>query len=255
MNSKSFDGFKKNDNDLKIESQLESHIVDHKIEPLDVLKLFPVLARRQWLKRFLAHVELFKMTLEVPGDVAELGVYRGLGLMTWANLLETYCLGDRTKIVYGFDNWAGFKNFDLEDHTVNIDSGKVEGGFNPESFHSELLNAISVFDDDRFIPYKPRIKLIDGQIENSSIEFAVNNPGVRFSLVHFDCDLYAPTKAALNAFWPLVSRGGLLLFDEYGMLDWPGETKAVDEFLAERPGLKLRTFTWTNCPGAYLIKP
>ena len=29
--------------------------------------------------------------------------------MTWANLLETYSIGNRTKIVYGFDNWKGFK--------------------------------------------------------------------------------------------------------------------------------------------------
>jgi hypothetical protein len=41
-------------------------------------------------------------------DIAELGMFRGLGLMTWANLLESYCIGDRTKIVYGFDNWKGF---------------------------------------------------------------------------------------------------------------------------------------------------
>jgi len=30
-----------------------------------------------------------------------------------------------------------------------------------------------------------------------------------------------------------LSVGGLILFDEYGFDDWPGETKAADEFLAE----------------------
>ncbi|MCA4916759.1 MAG: macrocin-O-methyltransferase, partial [Phenylobacterium sp.] len=71
----------------------------------------------------------------------------------------------------------------------------------------------------------------------------------------FDCDLYAPTKAALEALWPKVSRGGVVLFDEYGIPDWPGETQAVDEFLADKPVLKLETFTWTNAPAAYLVKP
>jgi hypothetical protein len=70
------------------------------------LKLFPVLARRHWLKRFLAYVDLFQETLDVLGDIAELGVFRGLGLMTWANLLEAYCISDRTKTVYEFDNWS-----------------------------------------------------------------------------------------------------------------------------------------------------
>ena len=100
-----FDGFKKTGLDEDIEENLIKHMEKYKIAPIDALKLFPVLARRQWLKRFLAHNEMFLKTLEVPGDIAELGVFRGQGLMTWANFLESYCISDRTKIVYGFDNW------------------------------------------------------------------------------------------------------------------------------------------------------
>ena len=47
----------------------------------------------------------------------------------------------------------------------------------------------------------------------------------------------------------------MVLFDEYGIPDWQGETQAVDEFLADKPGLRLETFTWTNSPAAYLVKP
>ena len=101
-----------------------------------------------------------------------------------------------------------------------------------------LESAISIFDADRFIPIKPRIKLIDGDIEQSVPAFVRDNPGVRFSLVHFDCDLYRPTKIALEALWPHVSRGGVILFDEYAIADWPGETAAVDEFLADKPEVR-----------------
>ena len=132
------------------------------------MKNFAVLARRQALKRFLAHVELFKMTLDVPGDIAEFGVFRGLGLFTWANLLESYCIGDRTKVVYGFDNWQGFTGFSEQDSVPLADAGKTVGGFNPARFHEEVLDAIAIFDADRFIPFKPRIKLIDGNIEKPS---------------------------------------------------------------------------------------
>jgi len=251
---RTFDGFKKTGPDSVIEDAIEAHIEKHRLAPLDVLKLFPVLARRQWLKRFLAHVELFKMTLDVPGDIAELGVFRGLGLMTWANLLEAYCIGDRTKVVYGFDNWRGFTHFDPADGNPVAEAHKMIGEFNPEPFRQELMDAIAIFDQDRFIPWKARVKLVDGQIEETVFKFVEENPGVRFSLIHFDCDLYAPTKAALEALWPRVSRGGILLFDEYGIHDWPGETKAVDEFLADKPGLRLQTFNWTNAPAAFLVR-
>ena len=253
--NRSFDGFKKTGPDSGIEDRLEAHFAQFGVTALDAVKHFMVLARRQWLKRFLAHTELFRLTLEVPGDVAELGVFRGMGLFTWANLLEAYSIGDRTKIVFGFDNWRGFSGLSPEDGKPSAPAHKVEGGFDPSHFRNELESAIAIFDADRFVPWKARIRLIDGDIEQTVPEFVAENPGVRFSLVHFDCDLYRPTKAALDAVWTRVSRGGVLLFDEYSIHDWPGETRAVDEFLADKPGVALRKLPWTNTPAAYLIKP
>ena len=247
-----FDGFKKSAADAALEERIEQHCANYDLSFVEAVHHFPLLARRQMLKRFLAHNDFFKMTLDVPGDVAELGVFRGLGLMTWANLLEAYCIGDRTKVIYGFDNWQGFRGFDAQDGKADAHAGKVPGGFS--AVKEELENAISIFDNDRFIPNKPRIKLIDGDIEQSVPAFVRDNPGVRFSLVHFDCDLYRPTKIALEALWPHVSRGGVILFDEYAIADWPGETAAVDEFLADKPGLRVKTLPWTNAPAGYLVK-
>ncbi len=249
------DGFKKSGLDRDVEARIADHCHRFGIDSITAVKQFAVLARRQALKRFLAHVELFKMTLDVPGDIAELGVFRGAGLFTWGNLLESYCVGDRTKVVYGFDNWRGFTKLSEQDGVNGADVGRVAGGFDPGAYRAELESAIEIFDSDRFIPGKPRIVLVDGNIEETVPKFAAERPGVRFSLVHFDCDLYAPTKAALNALWNKVSRGGVVIFDEYAIADWPGETAAVDEFLADKPGIRLQTFTWTNVPGAYLVKP
>jgi hypothetical protein len=250
-----FHGFGHSGVDDTIDARLGDHFERFGVEPLDALKLFPVLARRQWLKRFLAHAELFRLSLEVPGDVAELGVFRGLGLMTFANLLEAYSIGNRTKTVYGFDNWAGFAKFSAEDGAENAGIQKTIGGFSPGAYREELENAIEIFDADRFVPWKKRVKLIDGDIAETVPRFLEENPGVRFSFVNFDCDLYEPTKRALDVIWPRVSRGGVLLFDEYAIKDWPGETKAVDEFLEQHPGLRVQTLPWTNLPAGYLIKP
>lgn len=254
MEVKPFDGMKKSGLDVDVEQRIAAHIDRHRLDGLDVLKLFPVLIRRHWLKRFLAHVEFFKMALEVPGDIAELGVWRGAGLMTWGNLLEAYAIGNRTKVVYGFDNWTGFGALAPEDGSEIPTAGKTVGGFNPEQYYDELREAIGLFDSDRFIGQKARVVLVKGEIESTVPRFVAEHTGVRLSLVHFDCDLYRPTKAALAALWPIVSVGGVVLFDEYGIHDWPGETRAVDEFLAERPGLRLRTLSWTNTPAAYLTK-
>jgi hypothetical protein len=250
-----FDGTVKSGFDQHIESMLTECLEKAGITHLEAVHHFPVYARRQNLKRFLAHSELFRMTLDVPGDIAELGVFRGLGLFTWANLLEAYSIGDRTKTVYGFDNWRGFEEVAAADGGTDERMRRVVGGYSPADFRQSVEDAIAVFDADRFIPQKPRIKLIDGNIAKTAGEFTLQNPGVRFSLIHFDCDMYEPTKAGLEALWPRLVRGGVVIFDEYAIKEWPGETQAVDEFLAERPELRLRTFDWTNSPGAYLVKP
>jgi hypothetical protein len=252
--SRSFDGFRKTGLDSSIEDKLAAHCVRFGIDPLTAVNLFPVLLRRQNLKRFLAHAELFKLTLDVPGDIAEVGVFRGLGLMTWANLLESYCIGDRTKIVYGFDNWQGFSALAPQDGGDVDEVQKKQGGFSPAQYKEELEAAIRIFDEDRFIPWKPRVKLVEGQVEDTAQRFVLDNPGIRFSLIHLDCDLYRPTKAALEAFWPRLSRGGVILFDEYAIKDWPGETKAVDEYFADISGVKVRTLSWTNAPAGYVVK-
>lgn len=248
-----FDGFRKIGLDNEIEKDLIEHCAKYKISPLDAIKLFPVLARRQWMKRFLAHHELFIKTLEVPGDIVELGVFRGQGLMTWANFLESYCISDRTKIVYGFDNWKGFVFVNKEDGENVQDLQKYEGGFSPKAYYDELKDAIKIFDRDRFIPWKDRVKLIEGNIEETVPRFVENNPGIRFSLVHFDCDMYQPTKAGLEYFWPRLSKGGIFLFDEYAIKEWPGETKAVDDYFIDK-NVKIRKLTWNNVPAGYVIK-
>src|ERR1043166_6196861 len=141
------DGFAKSNLDSEVEIRIAEHCARFSIDPLTAVKHFPVLARRQLLKRFLAHVELFKLALEVPGDIAELGVFRGLGLFTWANLLQAYCIGNRTKTVYGFDNWQGFTDFAPEDARPSEGAGKVIGGFDPGGYLDELNDAIAIFDN------------------------------------------------------------------------------------------------------------
>src|SRR5882672_7627793 len=49
------------------------------------LEHFPKFIRRQRLTRFLSLYEIFKRILPVKGSIVECGVYKGFGLMSWAN--------------------------------------------------------------------------------------------------------------------------------------------------------------------------
>ena len=56
----------------------------------------------------------------------------------------------------------------------------------------------------------------------------------RIALLHLDCDLYDSYRLALETLYDKVQPGGVVMFDEYNETRWPGATKAIDEFFAER---------------------
>lgn len=240
------------DND--IEQRLDAHFEKFGINNREIWRNFQIYTRRVFLKKFLAHYEFFQMVKDLPGDIVELGVFRGASLFSWANFMEIRNMGDRHKRVIGFDNFAGFGEMDAKDGAAKPDQHKAEGGFSSAGFYEQLKDAIAIYDADRFIPYKARIVLVEGDIEESVPRWVTENPGHRISLLHCDVDLYRPTKVALEQLWPLVVPGGVVLFDEYGIPPWEGESRAVDEFFADK-GVKLRRLDWSSNPGAYVIKP
>lgn len=57
----------------------------------------------------------------------------------------------------------------------------------------------------------------------------------KFALVHVDVDLYEPTLAAFEFFYPRLVPGGMMVCDDYGFASCPGARKAVDEYFSGRP--------------------
>lgn len=249
--NKPYSGITNFQQDDLVESYLKKHFDIFNVDALDASKYFPIYSRRIFLKKFLAHYELFRLTYNLPGDIVELGVYRGTSLMSWANFMEIRNMGDRQKVVWGFDNFKGFTNITEKDGKRDEVVDKSEGGFNAHPFEQSLEDAIDIFDQDRFIPYKKRIRLIKGDIEETVPRFIKDNPGVRISLLHFDCDMYEPTMTGLKHLWPIVVPGGVVAFDEYGIRPWEGESRAVDEFFKNQT---MRRLDWSPNPGAFIIK-
>ena len=72
----------------------------------------------------------------------------------------------------------------------------------------------------------------------------------KIALLHIDCDFYQPTALCLRRWYPHVSLGGYIQFDDYLMFQ--GCTKAVNEFLESHPDIRLQTFGELGRGGAFL---
>ena len=124
-----FDGRANFPADDDIEALLDAHFEKYGITKQEICRNFQIYTRRIFLKRFLAHYECFRMTVDLPGDIVELGVYRGASLMSWANFLEIRNMGDRQKQVFGFDNFQGITSLDEKDGKQDSLVSKQMGGY------------------------------------------------------------------------------------------------------------------------------
>jgi hypothetical protein len=89
-----------------------------------------------------------------------------------------------------------------------------------------------------------RVAIVDGDIAETAPAFAETHPGFKISLLHLDLDAAAPTFSALQAFWPRLSRGGIVVLDEYAVDKW-SESKAVDDFFADKD-VEIKTLPYAD---------
>ena len=233
--------------DETLRELLRQHIDDH-----DLIANLASFGRRMHFMKAFAHYEVFRKIEALPGDIIECGVYKGSSLLTFARFLETFCPGDRTRKVLGFDHFRGLADRTEKDG-LDDRVGNTAEGWNPSAFRDTLFALVDAFNKDSFVPQRPRIELVDGDVCKTAGEYAAANPGLRISLLHLDMDLYAPTLAALEAFWPRILTGGVVLFDEFAIREWPGETEAVETFFKGKVP-RIEKFGFASAPGGYLIK-
>jgi hypothetical protein len=219
----------------------------------DMLRNWPAYIMRRDLPRFLSHYELFKQVVDLPGCIVELGVYRGASFFTWSILMESFCPYDRSRKVFGFDSFEGLQDFTHRDGKLDTAVQKSIGGYKATA--EEVRNLVGMHNSDNMIPGTKRCQLVVGRLEHSIPSFLEQNPGLKIALLHFDVDLYEPTKIGLEMLYPLVLKGGVVCFDEYGLVPWQGETQAADEYF-EKLGLapKILKHSFAQTPHGYFIK-
>ncbi len=155
-------------------------------------------------------VDFVVLTANLPGDIAEVGVYKG-GTAKLLTLLTT-------KRIYLFDTFIGMppvKPIDLH----------REGDFSDTSLKSvdELLYPASNY---------RLLKGIFPRVNSEYVEYRT------FSFVHLDVDIYDSVAECLEFFIPRMDKGGIIALDDYLEPNCPGAKLAADA-IAITHGLKI----------------
>ena len=163
----------------------------------------------------------------VSGDFAELGVYKGNSARVLCHFAE-----QEHRRVFLFDTFSGFDERDLK----GVDNARRR------QFYDNSLEAVKAF------VQSPQAIFVAGRFPESITSEAAQ---ANYALVHIDCDLYEPAKAALEFFYPRLVAGGLLIMHDYSSRIWDGIRHAVDDFVATIPE---QIVLWPDKSGTAVVR-
>ncbi len=193
------------------------------------------------MAKMLAHYELYKMIMDKPGDVIEMGVFKGASFMRWAKFRNIFENNFSRKII-GFDIFGEFPEADEIDKITREKFITTAGnlGISVEEL-KEKLGELNLNEN---------ISLIKGDITKTIEPYLNENPQTRIALLHVDVDLLEPTKQSIDKFYKYMTRGGIMVFDDYGY--FPGANEVIDEFVKQN-NLEIKKFPFVHTPSYVVI--
>lgn len=141
-------------------------------------------------------------TKDIPGDIAELGCYRGGCSLVMRDLAPN-------KTLHIFDTFSGTPEDD------------------PLCHHKKGEWSVSLEEVKGILGDRPVFH--PGIFPQTAAELN----GVEFAFVFVDSDTYQSVRDAIEYFWPRLSPGGKLHFDDYAWEPCSGVKKAIDEKFSE----------------------
>lgn len=143
----------------------------------------------------------------IPGNIAELGVYRG----DFSRVMNYY-FPDRK--LYLFDTFEGFDGRD----TI-VDKEKKLSTANQDFSETSVDYVLSRMEFPECCIVKKGYFPATGADVNDI-----------FALVSLDVDLYAPILSGLEFFYPKLASGGMMIIHDFGNANYLGVSRAVREY-------------------------
>ncbi len=173
--------------------------------------------------KLLAHYELYKRIINLPGDVVECGLFKGNSFFRFAHFRDLLESKNSRKLV-GFDIFGIFPKTEYENDKKYLDNFISGAG----------ESSIALEEIEKIMEYKKidNYEFVKGDINITIPKYCKENTHQKISLLHIDTDVYEPAVTILENMYERVVSGGIIIFDDYGT--FPGETKAVDDFFKNK---------------------
>jgi hypothetical protein len=207
-----------------------------------------VFSSRIGVQSLVTRYELYKKILDVPGDIIELGVYKGNSFSWLAHLsviLEPHAINRR---LIGFDTFCGFASINRSADPDDISTNDFS-----DTNYEIIKQGLANIDIVRPVSKIERFHLVKGDILETLPAFLEENKWMTCAMLILDTDLYEPTKMGLRLVLPMMPKGAIIVFDEYNYQNFPGETQAIKEEL-EMNKLRVKKMPYESCTAYAIIE-
>jgi len=194
------------------------------------------------LGKLVAHYEIYKMIMHLPGSIVECGVFKGTSLVRFAMLRELLSNYSSVKII-GFDVFSD--DFPQTSYQEDQKTRKewIESAGGSSISVSQLKEIFQMHQIKNY-------ELIEGDVCKTVPEYLTEHPELRISLLNLDIDFMEPNICVLEHFYPRIVKGGVLILDNYTATH--GDTKAVDEYFKDKK-VSIKRFNFCSRP-SYIVK-
>lgn len=167
----------------------------------------------------------------IPGDFVECGVWKGGNPMLIATMLLKYKITN--KKIFLYDTFEGMSN----PTTKDVDYKGRQADILMENTHNkEAIESVWCYSSYEEVKTtmqgtgypSENIIMVKGKVEDT---IPVMIP-TSICLLRLDTDWYESTYHELKYLYPLLSKNGVLIIDDYG--HWAGAREAVDTYLREQ---------------------
>ncbi len=210
---------------------------------------FHLTMNEERLSKFLTHFEAFKISQNIPGEIVECGVFKGTSLIRFGMFRKIFG-GDHTSRLIAFDVFSDkYPNTKFKEDKIQRKHWINTAG---SSSISEL-QLKKIFKNRKISNYQT----VKGDVVKTVPKFVEKNPGLKISLLNIDIDFVEPTITVLENLFNKVSKGGVILLDNYAGRGSSGkylhgDTLAIDNFLKNK-NIEIKKFNFAARP-CFIIK-
>ncbi len=195
------------------------------------------------LSRILFFAEIYKRIVNSHGVIMEFGTRWGQTMSLLAALRGIFEPFNRHRQIIGFDTFEGHRGITELDA---VPSRCSDGSYavNP-GYEAYLEEIIALQEGLNPVNHIKKFEVVKGDALETVPAWFDAHPEALVSLAILDFDIYAPTKAALEALKPRLFKGSIIVFDELCDGTFPGETVAFRELFSPM-NFRIQRFPMTS---------